>query len=249
VDDLGFDRLHDETLSDLSEPGPDPRLSRRRLMSGAGSGFVLAASGLLLPEGVAGIERQRPLERIQNDPRERDRNNKNRNNKNRNDKNRNKNDRNRKDRDQPTSPNALKHIAFTIANVAWPFTYVRFLKSVWEGSWRRFFWVDATGYPHHDNTYGVEPNQRLARQVEETLGAVTIDKFAIIIDNPAFGAPDVYFHLSLPDDPTRFRQGAKLSGAPKEGESIHWTPEPGRKLALKRNKDTNYKEYFIELVT
>jgi hypothetical protein len=100
VDDLMFDRLQDETLSDGPENAlvtPDPSLSRRRLLGGAG-GFVLAASGLLLPEGVEGVERQRPVERILNDPRERNR--KDRNDRNRNDKNHNKNDRNRKDRNQ-----------------------------------------------------------------------------------------------------------------------------------------------------
>ena len=54
MDDLRFERLPDET-----------RLSRRRLLSGAGGGFMLAASGLLVPEDVAA---EKPVERILNDP-------------------------------------------------------------------------------------------------------------------------------------------------------------------------------------
>ena len=58
-------------------------LDRRRLLGGAAGGFVLAASGLLVP-GAVEAERQHPAERLLNDPNEsRERNRKNRNRKNR----------------------------------------------------------------------------------------------------------------------------------------------------------------------
>jgi hypothetical protein len=57
MDDLMFDQIQDEAeaipiIPPISHVANDPKVSRRRLLGAAAGGFVLAASGLLVPEGA-----------------------------------------------------------------------------------------------------------------------------------------------------------------------------------------------------